>query len=67
MTNIKCPLEECAYRGKHGTCHRKNVALELSDKEYYTFHCLGWATSETRLFTEAMNGEIDKEDDRHVN
>lgn len=61
MPSIKCSLTDCAYRGKRGSCRRKHIELQQADPQLNEMFCLGWATIETRFFTEAMSGEPDRE------
>jgi hypothetical protein len=65
MPSVKCSLKDCAYRGARGACHRKHIVLSNEPNELNELYCLGWATQETRFFTEAMNGEVDEHDERH--
>lgn len=65
MPSVKCSLKSCAYRGKRGNCHRKHIELQQPDEQLNEMFCLGWATPETRLFTEAMNDTVDENDERH--
>ena len=65
MPSVKCLLKSCVYRGKRGSCHRKHIVLKQTEAGLNELYCLGWATPETRLFTEAMEGRIAKNDKRH--
>ena len=54
MPSVKCTLESCGYRNKKGYCSRKTITLQVCRDEFNELYCLGWATPETRLFTNVL-------------
>jgi len=65
MPAIKCPMTDCAYRGKRGSCHAKHVTLKQTRSELNEMYCLNWTTPELRLFIDSIRGEIGSNDDRY--
>ena len=54
MPSIKCTLKSCGYLNKKGYCSRKTIILQVTETDCNELYCLGWATPETRLFTNVM-------------
>lgn len=52
MTRVCCPLEDCGYRHKNGTCKRPIISLSQTETRTNEMYCLGWMTPETKLFVE---------------
>ncbi len=59
MLTVNCRLKGCAYRNTRGYCQREHIVLEPVTEGQNELFCLGWATPETKLFTDVWNGRSD--------
>jgi len=56
MPSVKCNLVGCAYLNKRGYCSRKTIILQVTRDGCNELYCLGWATPETHLFNQVIEG-----------
>ena len=58
MPSVKCGIDGCAYRNRHGYCRKKTIVLQVTRDDCNELYCLSWATPATRLFTHIMKGGL---------